>query len=251
MLNLVKLKSDIVININNITFNGGLLDSPNNKLSSIEYLNLLKKKEIEQAQTKVINTNDNEVVNDKGSLLKMFESFLDNHFGAIKDGSQEQSAQDESLINKHEKDSKSNSFSSDLNLFKAVNHEEQITLEVVYEPYKPDAHGEWMSEETILKACENFNYNLQKGIVQPNLFHLQNAPDQIQILKTYVIEEEMTFGTEDNPITVSEGTWVAEIKYLDKTLWELRKAGVVGGLSIGAKGIVHKPRAEVNQDNKE
>lgn len=211
------------------------MDSSNNKLSSLEYLNLLKQKEIEESK-KHLEIN-NEVVSDKHSILKMFESVLDNYFGNIKDDSS------------HDIVKSSPVSTSELNLFKAVNHEEQITLEVVYEPYKPDAHGEWMSEETIRKACDNFNDNLSKGVVQPNLFHLQDAPDQIQILKTYIIDEEMVFDSRGEQITVSEGTWVAEIKYLNKNLWELRKAGVIGGLSIGAKGVVHKPRAEVIEDS--
>lgn len=203
------------------------------KLSSIAYLNQLK--EQEQKQT--------EVINDKSSLMKMFESFLDNHFGSVKDKTIEQGETQEFL----NKLSNQNS-PSEVNLFKTVNHEEQITLEVVYEPYKPDAHGEWMSPETILKACANFNDNLTKGVVKPNLFHLQDATNQIKILKTYIIEEEMNFGDKDAPVNVPAGTWVAEIKYLDKTLWELRKAGVVGGLSIGAKGIVLDPVGKQSGD---
>jgi len=50
--------------------------------------------------------------------------------------------------------------------------EEMVSYEVIYEPFIKDAHGEWMSDKTIEKAMENFNKNLEKGVVQPNLFHL-------------------------------------------------------------------------------
>ena len=53
--------------------------------------------------------------------------------------------------------------------------EEMVSYEVVYEPLVKDAHGQWMSLETVEKACEDFNSNLEKGVVQPNLFHLQKS----------------------------------------------------------------------------
>ena len=53
--------------------------------------------------------------------------------------------------------------------------EEMVSYEVIYEPFTKDAHGEWMSDKTIEKAMENFNKNLEKGIVQPNLFHLKDT----------------------------------------------------------------------------
>ena len=63
--------------------------------------------------------------------------------------------------------------------------EEMVSYEVVYEPNVKDAHGEWMSEKTIQKACENFNKNLEKGVVQPNLFHLKDT-DLFTIEDTWI-----------------------------------------------------------------
>ena len=51
-----------------------------------------------------------------------------------------------------------------------IKSEEMVSYEVVYEPNTKDAHGEWMSTETVAKACEDFNNYLEAGVVQPNLF---------------------------------------------------------------------------------
>ena len=44
---------------------------------------------------------------------------------------------------------------------------------------------------------------------------------------------------------IKAGTWVAKIKYHDKDLWELKKAGVLGGVSIGGRGKVDKTTGEI------
>ena len=66
--------------------------------------------------------------------------------------------------------------------------EEMVAYEVVYEPDTKDAHGEWMSTETVFKACENFNKNLELGNVKPNLFHLVNT-DLFSIEKSWIQQE--------------------------------------------------------------
>ena len=40
--------------------------------------------------------------------------------------------------------------------------EEMISFEVVYEPLVKDAHGQWMSQDTLIDACDNFNTHLEK-----------------------------------------------------------------------------------------
>lgn len=121
--------------------------------------------------------------------------------------------------------------------------EEMISYEVVYEPNVKDAHGEWMSTETVAKACEDFNKYLEAGIVQPNLFHQQNT-DSFTIEKSWIVPE-IDMIVEATGEKVKAGTWIAKIKYNSDHLWTLKKAGIVGGVSIGAKGKVNKKTGEI------
>lgn len=121
--------------------------------------------------------------------------------------------------------------------------EEMVSYEVVYEPFTKDAHGEWMTDKTLEKACANFNKNLEKGIVQPNLFHMQNT-DAFTIESSW-IQKELDVKVIQTDEVIKAGTWICKIKYNDPALWELKKSGVVGGVSIGAKGKVNPDTGEI------
>lgn len=121
--------------------------------------------------------------------------------------------------------------------------EEMVSYEVIYEPFTKDAHGEWMSDVTIQKACDNFNKNLEKGIVQPNLFHLKNT-EAFNIESTW-IQKELDVKVIQTDEVIKAGTWVAKLKYNDTELWKLKKAGIVGGVSIGATGVINQDTGEI------
>ena len=121
--------------------------------------------------------------------------------------------------------------------------EEMVSYEVVYEPNVKDAHDQWMSEKTIQKACENFNKNLAAGVVQPNLFHLKDT-DMFTIEDTWV-QKELDVVVEATGEVIKAGTWVAKVKYNDPTLWELKKSGVIGGVSIGGRGVINSETGEI------
>tara|TARA_R110002096_G_scaffold367773_1_gene561006 strand:+ start:453 stop:965 length:513 start_codon:yes stop_codon:yes gene_type:complete len=126
--------------------------------------------------------------------------------------------------------------------------EERISVEIIYEPNVLDAHGEWMSEDTLSKACENFNKNLAAGNAKPNLFHIKDETEKLEILRTYTLPCECTIGD----TLVKQGTWVAEIKWHDKALWKQRTVpdenGVlaISGTSIGALGRKATPQEDVD-----
>ena len=121
--------------------------------------------------------------------------------------------------------------------------EEMVSYEVIYEPFTKDAHGEWMSDKTIEKAMENFNKNLEKGVVQPNLFHLKDT-EAFTIESTWV-QKELDVKVIQTDEIIKAGTWVAKIRYNDADLWQLKKAGVVGGVSIGATGVINQDTGEI------
>ena len=121
--------------------------------------------------------------------------------------------------------------------------EEMVSYEVIYEPFTKDAHGEWMSDKTIEKAMENFNKNLEAGIVQPNLFHLKDT-ESFTIESTW-IQKELDVKVIQTDEIIKAGTWVAKIRYNDADLWQLKKSGVVGGVSIGAVGTINQTTGEI------
>lgn len=118
-----------------------------------------------------------------------------------------------------------------------MDEEKKRAIEVIYEPNKPDLHGDWMSEETLRKACENFNHNyFETKKVKPNLFHLQET-DKVSVVKTWINEVECKIGD----YIVPEGSWLGEFQYHDDTLWEKRKNMEIRGVSIGARGVPIPP----------
>lgn len=121
--------------------------------------------------------------------------------------------------------------------------EEMVSYEVVYESNTVDAHGQWMSQDTLIDACENFNTYLEKGIVKSNLFHLQDT-EAFTIVDTW-IQKELDVIVERTGEKIKAGTWIAKLKYNDEGLWKLKKAGIVGGVSIGAKGVVDESTGEI------
>lgn len=150
----------------------------------------------------------------KTKLLNAFSEFLEKAFG----GSDKENKQE--IVN-----------------------EEMISYEVVYEPFVKDAHGEWMSDKTLEKACSNFNKNLEKGVVQPNLFHLQNT--EAFSIESSWIQKELDVKVVQTDELIKAGSWICKIKYNDSNLWELKKAGIVGGVSIGAKGTINETTGEI------
>lgn len=118
----------------------------------------------------------------------------------------------------------------------SITTDQMISYEVVYEPNVKDAHGEWMTADTIKEGRDNFEKNLQAGNVKENLFHLSPTTD-FTIEKTWIQEEfdVVVLGTDQK---ITAGSWVAKIKYNSEELWSLKKAGIVGGLSIQCSGYI-------------
>ena len=125
--------------------------------------------------------------------------------------------------------------------------DQQISYEIIYEPYSLDAHGEWASSETLQKAMEDFNKNYSLGTVSENLFHLQST-DSFTILKTY-IHPDLDVIVSSTGQEIKAGSWIAVVKYNDPYLWELKKAGIVGGLSVQCSGIIDPDTGEILEFN--
>jgi uncharacterized protein YdaT len=172
------------------------------------------------------------------------KTFIKVFNGLDKDGVEESSAiaQSISAAKKVEK-----SMTDNLTpIIKAVNDELKQAIEVVYVPYELDAHDQWARPDTIRKGCDNFNENLEKGNIKPNLYHFKDDKGVIQeteafeIMKSWINEVDSVIGDQAIP----EGAWLCKLQYKDDNAWELRKAGVLQGVSIGAMGSIKKPEIE-------
>ncbi|MDH1898002.1 XkdF-like putative serine protease domain-containing protein [Aeromonas caviae] len=120
--------------------------------------------------------------------------------------------------------------------------EERISVEVMYVPEEFDAHNQFMTAETIRKACEDFNSNLAAGNISANLYHLSNT-NKFEILKSWINEIDMVSTTGQE---VKEGTWLVKLRYSPE-LWEMKKAGKLQGVSIGCRGVVNPETGEISQ----
>lgn len=109
---------------------------------------------------------------------------------------------------------------------------------IYYEPNVVDAHGDWTTAEVIEKACKNFNENLEKGNVVPNLFHSRDESgkieetDSFEIMKSWVSPTDCIVG--ETPIV--EGTWLVKVKMKNDILWNKFLEGTISGVSFGARG---------------
>jgi uncharacterized protein YdaT len=119
--------------------------------------------------------------------------------------------------------------------------EERISIDVVYEPLVKDSHGDWMTAETIKAGCENFNKNYELGYAGENLFH-QFQTDKIKFLKSWIHEDFDCVAT--NGEVIKAGTWLMKT-YYEPEIWELKKKGLVGGLSIQCTGMKDKETKEI------
>lgn len=123
--------------------------------------------------------------------------------------------------------------------------DERISIEIVYEPNVKDSHGQWMSEETIRKAKENFELNQSANKTSNILFHMAET-ESFQIEKSW-IQEEMDAEYSDGgnfKQLVKAGTWLAKVKW-NEALWDMKKSGEVGGLSLQAGGLLNKDTGEL------
>lgn len=117
---------------------------------------------------------------------------------------------------------------------KAADGDEMISYEIIYEPDTPDLHGQWMSKQTLVKAQADFSAAQTTGAVTENLFHLYDT-DSFTIESTW-IQPELDVTVVESGQVIKAGSWVAKVKYNDAGLWDLKKAGVVGGLSVQCSG---------------
>lgn len=126
---------------------------------------------------------------------------------------------------------------------KSAEQEEMVSYEVIYEPNSPDLHGEWMSAETLAKAQQDFKKAQELGAVTENLYHLFDT-DSWKIVDHW-IQPEFDVTVAQTGEVIKAGSWVAKVQYTPET-WELKKAGIIGGLSLQCGGMLNEETKELS-----
>lgn len=129
---------------------------------------------------------------------------------------------------------------------KSHDFENKIAVEIVAEPYTPDAHGHWYSKETVEKGYQSFDKAWKEGRLNMNLFHSYDdvSKNNVELIKHYVVP----FDCEVNGQKVKEGTWVAEVKYHNEELFKMRTIPdengeyAIAGLSLKGWGKINDPK---------
>lgn len=126
---------------------------------------------------------------------------------------------------------------------KSAIDEQMISYEIIYEPETPDLHGQWMSKDTLLKAQQDFKKAQEIGAVTENLYHLFDT-ESWKIVDHWIQPEIDVTVTETGEV-IKAGSWVAKVQYTPET-WELKKAGVIGGLSLQCGGMLNEETKELS-----
>lgn len=136
--------------------------------------------------------------------------------------------------------------SKKIDVKKATKEDEMISYEIVYEPLEIDNHGEWMTAETIKKARDSFESARLSGAVIENLFHIADT-DKFKIEQTW-IQPEFDVSVVGTDQTIKAGSWVAKVSY-SPDLWELKKAGIISGLSVQCSARLNEKTGELTDLN--
>lgn len=120
------------------------------------------------------------------------------------------------------------------NIIKALDVEQQIAREVVYLANTEDAHGDWASPETLSVLVTELNKAIDDNYLTFNIHHNSelDVTDQVYIIKTWQTDKDMHLLDK----LIPEGSVIADVKYADEQLWDMKKSGKLAGLSIGCLG---------------
>lgn len=149
----------------------------------------------------------------------------------VKDGEKEDSAYAQAIATAKKTKNKSKEDKNavyDMIVNKYV-EEKMIAYEPMYcPPNVADCVQDAMTEEEITKMVDNANKKIGDGTLKPYLFH-KTPTEAFSFVKAFVNPWNCTVGDHK----IYEGQPVIVVKYHNKSAWELRKAGVIKGPSIG------------------
>lgn len=108
-------------------------------------------------------------------------------------------------------------------LIKKADDEQQIVYAEVYVPNVPDAHGDFMTTETVRNMAYDF---MKKGITSQIDTNHDNVTNGSAVVESFIARK-------DDPDFI-EASWVVGVHVPDPAVWELIKTGELNGFSIEA-----------------
>lgn len=106
---------------------------------------------------------------------------------------------------------------------------------IVYEPMVEDAHGNYMSEEEIIKAAYWFAKNGDSVDIQHSFTALKDAA----VVENWVAKADFDIDGE----TIKKGTWLITVKVSDNEVWDAVQKGEITGFSgmmYGFAGMMYQ-----------
>ena len=99
---------------------------------------------------------------------------------------------------------------------------------IVYEPMTEDSHGNFMTEEEIVKAAYWFAKNGDKVDLQHSFEELSDA----FVVETWVNKADTVIEGEE----IKKGTWLITVEISDPDVWDKVQKGELTGFSMGGVG---------------
>ncbi len=99
---------------------------------------------------------------------------------------------------------------------------------IVYEPMAEDSHGNFMTEEEIIKAAYWFAKNGDKIDLQHSFEKLSDA----FVVETWVNKSDTVIEGEE----IKKGTWLLTVEISDPDVWDQIQKGELTGFSMGGVG---------------
>lgn len=109
-----------------------------------------------------------------------------------------------------------------------TNEQTHFLTGIVYEPMVEDAHGNYMTEDEIVKASYWFAENGDKVDLQHNFKKCASC----SVVENWVTKSAETIGN----TKLAKGTWLITVKVTDPTIWNMVQKGEITGFSMGGVG---------------
>lgn len=114
---------------------------------------------------------------------------------------------------------------------------------IVYEPLVEDAHGNFMTEDEIVKAAYWFAKNGDKVDLQHSFEELSEA----SVVENWVTKSDTTIEKEN----IKKGTWLMTVEITDPAVWEAVEKKEITGFSMGGEGVYSKEDTDLETIQKD
>lgn len=120
--------------------------------------------------------------------------------------------------------------------------ENHFVTGIVYEPMEEDAHGNYMTEDEIIKAAHWFYKNGNMVDLQHSFKPLANA----SVVESWVAKADFDIDGEQ----IRKGTWLMTVEIADDDVWNDIEKGEITGFSMGGVGDYSEEDVELEEVNK-